>query len=83
MFPRLYKLWILFEAIKNKKGQRGDGHEGIDGEAPEFAKAARQILQRGFDAVIFGHTHHAGKMELHRSNFTTTPDLLCCRPITS
>jgi UDP-2,3-diacylglucosamine pyrophosphatase LpxH len=34
------------------------------GEAPEFAEAASELASRGFDTVIFGHTHHAGQVNL-------------------
>ncbi|MBC7428555.1 MAG: UDP-2,3-diacylglucosamine diphosphatase [Bacteriovorax sp.] len=59
--PNLYKLWIniekLFAKIRLKKS-------GIPGEQPEFQEAAHEICRRGFDAVIFGHTHHMGEVDL-------------------
>lgn len=59
--PGLYKLWIYFEKFKAYlRAQR----TGIVGEPREFAIAADEICSRGFDAVIFGHTHHRGKLEL-------------------
>jgi UDP-2,3-diacylglucosamine hydrolase len=59
--PSLYKLWIKFE--------RGRAHlrarkTGIFGEPPEFAEAAQELARRGFDAVVFGHTHHSGEFKL-------------------
>jgi UDP-2,3-diacylglucosamine pyrophosphatase LpxH len=59
--PNLYKWWIKFEKLgahlRAKKS-------GIIGEPPEFAVAAYEICRRGFDAVIFGHTHHLGEVDL-------------------
>jgi UDP-2,3-diacylglucosamine pyrophosphatase LpxH len=36
----------------------------IPGEPPAFVRAALEITERGFDAVIFGHTHCCGHVEL-------------------
>jgi UDP-2,3-diacylglucosamine pyrophosphatase LpxH len=36
----------------------------IPGERAAFLRAALEISERGFDAVIFGHTHRAGRVEL-------------------
>jgi len=36
---------------------------GIPGENPAFARAALEITERGFDAVIFGHTHCVGHVQ--------------------
>jgi UDP-2,3-diacylglucosamine pyrophosphatase LpxH len=36
----------------------------IPGEEPTFMRAAIEISNRGFDAVIFGHTHRAGALEM-------------------
>ncbi len=61
--PSLYKMWIAFEKFKSKyiwKQPAG----GIAGEHANFREAAVELSQRGFDAVIFGHTHHAGSAEL-------------------
>ncbi|MBC7539642.1 MAG: metallophosphoesterase [Bacteriovorax sp.] len=59
--PNLYKLWNniekLFTQLRWKKS-------GIAGELPEFQEAAYEICRRGFDAVIFGHTHHMGEVDL-------------------
>lgn len=60
--PSLYKLWIKFEKFKSRfwKASRN----GIVGEHPAFFEAANELSQRGFDAVVFGHTHHAGQAKL-------------------
>jgi UDP-2,3-diacylglucosamine pyrophosphatase LpxH len=36
----------------------------IPGERASFIRAAHEISDRGFDAVIFGHTHRPGEIEL-------------------
>ena len=59
--PHFYKLWIKFEKLKTKFRKK---QNGILGEGEEFSKAAQEITRRGFDAVIFGHTHHLGELRL-------------------
>ncbi len=58
--PRLYKAWMWYEKTKAKilwsKAQSG--------EHPQFREFARSLLLRGFDVVVFGHTHHASAQEL-------------------
>ena len=64
VLPAFYRVWIMYEAVKNGKKRKNGAQNGINGEAPEFSKAAQTILQRGFDSVVFGHTHHSGHVEL-------------------
>lgn len=59
--PAVYKAWIFFEKLKSKFYIAG---KGIPGEHPNFVHAATDISYRGFDAVVFGHTHHAGEVTL-------------------
>lgn len=59
--PQVYRLWIGFEKFKSKIRAK---KTGILGEHPSFKEAATELSQRGFDFVIFGHTHHAGKFQL-------------------
>jgi UDP-2,3-diacylglucosamine pyrophosphatase LpxH len=61
LFPKSYRLWIRFERWKS--GRRAK-RTGITGEPRAFAIAAAEIARRGFDTVIFGHTHHAGQVDL-------------------
>ncbi len=62
--PGLYKAWIGFEKLKSKYlWRKVIGGKGIDGENAAFAIAAEELLNRGFDTVIFGHTHHAGEVD--------------------
>lgn len=50
------------------KKMRGESTEvpadGIPGEEPSFRRAAEEISLRGFDAVVFGHTHKNGQVLL-------------------
>ena len=59
--PNLYKLWIKIEKLVAKLYWK---KSGIPGELPAFQEAANEICRRGFDAVIFGHTHHMGEIDL-------------------
>ncbi len=61
--PSLYRTWIRFEKLKSKLfWERSES--GIAGEHKAFFAAAKELCQRGFDAVVFGHTHHAGHSKL-------------------
>ncbi|MFT7621925.1 MAG: UDP-2,3-diacylglucosamine pyrophosphatase LpxH [Myxococcota bacterium] len=58
--PKAYALWqkaesTLWRSISPKGGR---------GEAPHFAEAADEISRRGFDAVVFGHTHIVNDLQL-------------------
>ena len=66
MHPNLYKLWIAWERFKSKYFWKPGKMQtdGIVGEKPAFREAAVELSQRGFDIVVFGHTHHAGKADL-------------------
>ena len=59
--PQVYRLWIGFERLKSRLRAR---KTGIVGEHPDFREAAFELSRRGFDTVIFGHTHHPGESEL-------------------
>lgn len=41
-----------------------DGLVGIHGEHPTFVRAARELADRGFDTIVFGHTHIRGTVAL-------------------
>jgi UDP-2,3-diacylglucosamine pyrophosphatase LpxH len=58
--PSLYKLWIRLEKIKSRLFWQ-KAQSGIEGEHAAFWRAARELSERGFDSVVFGHTHHAGQ----------------------
>lgn len=59
--PNAYLAWIWLEKFRARLRAR---KTGILGEPPQFAEAAREISQRGFDVVVFGHTHHRGEVDL-------------------
>lgn len=59
--PELYRLWIRFEKWSSYRRAK---KSGIVGERPHFMEAAEELSRRGFDAVVFGHTHHAGERTL-------------------
>ncbi|MGB0662577.1 MAG: metallophosphoesterase [Pontibacterium sp.] len=81
--PPAYKLWIKFEKFKNKK--KGSEH-GLRGEPETFFEASKAIHERGFDAVVFGHTHHSGEVNaevdgvkvnyFNTGSFMLSPDYL-------
>jgi UDP-2,3-diacylglucosamine pyrophosphatase LpxH len=63
LHPGLYRAWIGFEKLKSKYlWEKVEG--GIAGEHANFMRAAHELARRGFDDVIFGHTHHAGQVDL-------------------
>ena len=62
LHPGFYQGWMRLERFQSlRRARRG---EAIVGESPAFAEAAREISHRGFDAVVFGHTHHVGRVDL-------------------
>lgn len=70
--PSLYKLWIKFEEMKSRLRHFFKTKNGVDeliGEHPDFMVAAEEICARGFDAVIFGHTHHVGRRPLPHGTY--------------
>lgn len=63
LHPSIYKAWIGFEKLKSKYLWKKTA-VGIVGENPAFREAAIELAARGFDTVVFGHTHHAGSAPL-------------------
>jgi UDP-2,3-diacylglucosamine pyrophosphatase LpxH len=68
--PRFYKMWISFEKWRAKARAK---KSGIIGEAPEFALAAYELSRRGFDFIVFGHTHHPGVVTLENNRTYLNP----------
>lgn len=60
--PAAYRLWIYFEKLRSRLLHRQG--KVIVGESYAFAQAAKELTDRGFDHVIFGHTHHVGRVVL-------------------
>ena len=61
LHPELYRFWISFERWTSRLRAK---KSGILGEQPHFREAALELSRRGFDAVVFGHTHHPGISKL-------------------
>jgi UDP-2,3-diacylglucosamine pyrophosphatase LpxH len=59
--PKIYHLWIKFERMKSRMRAK---KTGILGEPPQFKEAAFELSRRGFDSIVFGHTHHPGEVQL-------------------
>jgi UDP-2,3-diacylglucosamine pyrophosphatase LpxH len=67
-----YKFWMGFDKMLGYLRQRKTRKQnivGIVGEAPSISQAARRILDRGFDAVVFGHTHHPGEVDINNLKY--------------
>lgn len=60
--PSSYRWWIKFEKWRAKVRAK---KTGIIGEPVEFKEAAHELSRRGFDTIIFGHTHHPGEVILY------------------
>jgi UDP-2,3-diacylglucosamine pyrophosphatase LpxH len=60
---------IRYSGIPKLLGRRTQTASGVvrQDEHPAFLEAAEEIAARGFDAVIFGHTHHAGVIPINGS----------------
>ena len=54
-YPDVYRLWTAYELFKHRL--HGAWHGG--GSASVYHDAARMLLKRGFDVVVFGHTHNS------------------------
>lgn len=64
IFPSVYKLWTRIKRSDERARSRRSGIEGIVGEHRNYIEAAEEILSRGFDTVVFGHTHRSGVVDL-------------------
>jgi UDP-2,3-diacylglucosamine pyrophosphatase LpxH len=59
LYPDVYRVWSWYQSTK----ARLRGLYAKDAVSP-YHEAASMLLARGFDAVIFGHTHGAELLEL-------------------
>jgi len=64
--PDLYRWWIKIEHLQSVFRRKTTG---IIGEPQEFEDSAIELTRRGFDAVIFGHTHYQGLVKLPDDKF--------------
>ena len=64
-----YKVWsTMADAVDRSRRRRA-------GDALELSphhRAAERILDRGFDAVVFGHTHHAEAVDLPSGTYVNS-----------
>ncbi len=61
LYPDVYRVWSWYEDVKQriKAGFRNDRVE-----QSVYYEAADMLLQRGFDVVVFGHTHKPEDVQL-------------------
>lgn len=59
VYPDVYRVWSSYEKLKGRVNQRFR-----EQEPSAYHEAAEMLLRRGFDAVVFGHTHRAEQVEL-------------------
>jgi UDP-2,3-diacylglucosamine pyrophosphatase LpxH len=73
MHPKLYLLDEFFKTVRYRHIAKllASGQPRLaaqrDDENPSFLEAAEELSQRGFDYVIFGHTHHEGVLPLNHN----------------
>ncbi len=71
--PRVYhaldrsKEFLLSLRRSAKATVEGNEADFIPGEAPAFRDAAERVSRRGFDYVIFGHTHKIGSARIGKA----------------
>ncbi len=59
VYPDVYRVWSSYQKLKDRIAQRSS-----EAEPSVYHQAAEMLLKRGFDAVVFGHTHRAENLEL-------------------
>ena len=75
LHPGLYRLDEFFKTLRYRHFAKWLGGDRArrrvpgerDDEHPSFLEAAEELSQRGFDYVIFGHTHHEGILPLNNN----------------
>jgi UDP-2,3-diacylglucosamine pyrophosphatase LpxH len=55
-YPDVYRLWTRYEVVRHRAKLLLAGDKG---SRSVYHEAAQMLLARGFDAVVFGHTHQA------------------------
>ncbi len=66
VYPPAYRLWVAIEKLRGRARSRHSTRQGIEGEHQHVIEAVEELIGRGFDTVIFGHTHHLGQVDLGR-----------------
>lgn len=59
VYPDIYKLWSGYERLRDRRAERSEKRE-----PSAYHQAAKMLLERGFDTVVFGHTHRAERVDL-------------------
>jgi UDP-2,3-diacylglucosamine pyrophosphatase LpxH len=59
-YPDVYRLWDHYETLRHRLRPRLSGER----QSSVYHEAASMLLRRGFDAVVFGHTHHSEDVAL-------------------
>ncbi len=59
IYPDVYYLWSYYQRLKDKYRKTPEGEE-----ESVYHEAAEMLLRRGFDCVVFGHTHKPERVEL-------------------
>jgi UDP-2,3-diacylglucosamine pyrophosphatase LpxH len=74
IYPPWYHWYKIYGVLRYRYIYRLLGRNGAQGgglmqhgEGPAYVEAAEELSRRGFDAVIFGHTHHPGVLPLNES----------------
>jgi UDP-2,3-diacylglucosamine pyrophosphatase LpxH len=72
MYPPGYHWHEKYQTLRFRYVRRLLGHDphALESHAtrdvsPAFLDAAEELARRGFDAVVFGHTHYAGELPLN------------------
>jgi UDP-2,3-diacylglucosamine pyrophosphatase LpxH len=72
IYPPWYHWYKIYGVLKYQYlgklvGKNGVSTSGVmqKGENPSYIEAAEELARRGFDAVIFGHTHNPGVLPLN------------------
>ena len=55
VYPDVYRLWSWYQRFKESR--RKASNPDVPGHGSSFHEAAEMLLSRGFDIVVFGHTH--------------------------
>lgn len=61
VYPDVYYVWSYYQRIKDRLSSRGKKQLQ---EQSVYYEAAALLMSRGFDSVVFGHTHKAESVEL-------------------
>ena len=59
VYPDVYRLWSSYQRFKDEWARRSE-----HAQPSVYHQAAEMLLRRGFDVVVFGHTHRAESVEL-------------------